>query len=189
MSFPINVNIPNPPNDPADDCPLIKQNFANIDGYLKVDHVAAGAGGAGFHKQTTFNSLNPAGAQVDPVSVEYTNIGIADVTANRPQLYWRNSQVIIPLSAVRAFGSFVTTTFPAVPPFITQFNCNPVISRGIVPQYSISLLPNAIANDNVVVIVYASNGAAIGYTFTGGVLGLTSSSSSTFTINFLVLQI
>ena len=40
--YPINVNIPAANNDPSDDQPRMKTNYANIDGYLKVNHVAAG---------------------------------------------------------------------------------------------------------------------------------------------------
>jgi hypothetical protein len=47
--FPINVNIPNAPNNPADDQPQMKLNFQNIAGFLAVDHVAAGAVNAGYH--------------------------------------------------------------------------------------------------------------------------------------------
>lgn len=58
MSFPINVNIPDAPNDPADDQPRMKANYANISGFLSVDHVAPGTTGDGFHKVVTFNSNN-----------------------------------------------------------------------------------------------------------------------------------
>jgi hypothetical protein len=52
--FPINTNVPNAPNNPANDVTPMKTNFANIDGYLKVDHVAPGSSGgsgtSGYHK-------------------------------------------------------------------------------------------------------------------------------------------
>jgi len=58
MTFPIDVNIPAANNDPADDQPLMQQNFSNINGYLQVDHTNPSATGAGQHKQVTFNSNN-----------------------------------------------------------------------------------------------------------------------------------
>jgi hypothetical protein len=58
MSFPININIPSTNDDPADDQPIMQQNYANIAGFLAVDHVPAGSIGDGFHKQVTFYSNN-----------------------------------------------------------------------------------------------------------------------------------
>lgn len=47
--YPIDENIPAAPNDPADDQPLMEQNYANIKGYLAVDHVPAGSANNGYH--------------------------------------------------------------------------------------------------------------------------------------------
>lgn len=67
MSYPINPNIPNANNDPADDQPVMQQNFANINSYLQVDHTnPAQNPGAGDHKQVTFFSPNPPTSPVSP---------------------------------------------------------------------------------------------------------------------------
>ena len=50
MSFPIDTTIPAAPNDPADDQPLMLQNFQNINSYVSEDHVAPGATNNGKHK-------------------------------------------------------------------------------------------------------------------------------------------
>lgn len=47
--YPIDTNIPSTPNDPADDQPVMQQNFANIAGYVAVDHVPAGSVNNGYH--------------------------------------------------------------------------------------------------------------------------------------------
>lgn len=84
MTFPINVNIPNAPNDPADDQPIMKQNFANISGYLAVDHVAAGTINAGIHKQVhLINQAAPA--LVGTGGVMYGNIATGNAWP-----FWRN---------------------------------------------------------------------------------------------------
>jgi hypothetical protein len=58
VTFPINVGIPSANNDPADDQPLIRQSFSNINGYVQVDHTNPGlALGAGYHKQSTYTAL------------------------------------------------------------------------------------------------------------------------------------
>lgn len=49
--FPIDTTIPAAPNDPADDQPKMQTNFANIDGYLTVDHIEPGEMNAGYHSQ------------------------------------------------------------------------------------------------------------------------------------------
>jgi hypothetical protein len=66
MSYPINTQIPNGPNDPADDQNLIRQNFGNIANYLAVDHVAAGAIDNGYH--TVVHSV-PFSTGTDPSAI------------------------------------------------------------------------------------------------------------------------
>lgn len=59
MSFPIDITIPNAPNDPADDQPKIKDNFANINSFLSVDHISPGAVNNGKHLQVQLISQAP----------------------------------------------------------------------------------------------------------------------------------
>lgn len=111
--YPINVNIPNSPNDPADDQPEMKKNYANTAGFLQVDHVAAGTNpGAGFHKQVTYNSPNIPAAIVSPtISVGFTadaaNLGGRATNRASPivQEFFRNQNGIFPTMGVRAFGN------------------------------------------------------------------------------------
>jgi len=70
MTFPINTTIPGANNDPADDQPLMQQNFGNINSYLSVDHVTPGATGNGFHKQSTYTNLS-----IKPYAAPFGNNG------------------------------------------------------------------------------------------------------------------
>lgn len=80
MTYPININIPATNNDPADDQPLIRINFSNINSYLNIDHINPAAVGAGTHKQVTFYSNNVPTPPVSP-PVLFT-----DTVAGLPQL-------------------------------------------------------------------------------------------------------
>jgi len=67
MTFPININIPAAKNTPAQDQPEMQKNYANIAGFLAVDHTAPGSFDAGTHTHVTFpNKVVPI-----PVSGEY----------------------------------------------------------------------------------------------------------------------
>jgi len=83
MTFPIDVNIPAANNDPADDQPLMQQNYANINSYLQVDHTNPAAVGAGQHKQVTFNSTNvPSVPTTPPVLFTNTQDGAGNALPN-----------------------------------------------------------------------------------------------------------
>lgn len=66
MTYPINTNIPAANNYPGDDQPIMQQNFANINGYVQVDHTNPAAVGAGEHKQVTFFSNNTPAVPTSP---------------------------------------------------------------------------------------------------------------------------
>lgn len=192
MSFPINIAIPDAPNDPADDQPLMKQNFANINSFLSVDLVAPGAIGNGFHKQSTYFTQNTPGVITDPTAVAYTNPGVADPTHS--QYYYKNSQGIFPLSSVRAFGSFLVTNAAIVPPglgtFLNFFNVATISAALNSRTFVITLTTGTVNTDNVIVLLTFSGNGTATYTFVGGVLTLVANNSSVGqTLNFLVLQI
>jgi hypothetical protein len=89
MSFPINVNIPAANDDPADDQPLMMANFANISGYVSVDHVAPGAVNNGFHKQSTYIPLASK-----PITVVGTVVALyAKTVAGLTQLFFEDQNL------------------------------------------------------------------------------------------------
>jgi hypothetical protein len=73
MTFPINTSIPAAGNNPSVDQPGIQANFANISGFLAVDHRAPGSSNAGQHNQVTFKLNQTAPSIAGGVGGLFTN--------------------------------------------------------------------------------------------------------------------
>ena len=86
MSFSVIPYIPNAPNNPADDQPIMKQNFANTVGFLSVDHTAPGVTGAGNHQQVHLLNKAAPGFSAPSTGVLYANAG---PTNSWP--FWQNA--------------------------------------------------------------------------------------------------
>ena len=189
MTFPIDVNIPAANNDPADDQPLIQQNFANINGYLQVDHTNPAAIGAGQHEQVTFNDKNIPGVQTDPTSTLYTDSGSASSIS---QLLYKNQNITLPVSALRAFGVFASTAVIGPLTMLNEYNVSSAATTNNSPRtFQINLTTNAVSSNNAVVLINASYSLTppnINYSLAGGVLTLTVTSGNAGLINFAVLQ-
>lgn len=169
--FAIDVSIPAANDTGAEDQEPMKQNFVSINGFVSVDHVAPGttnpANTAGKHKQITFDDYHPPGKLLDPVSVAYTNVGRAD--SSHPQHYWRNSQAILPLSSIRAFGLIKITstgsgtTFKPAASLESKYNLESVKYIDVVTktvqkqlsyhQFDIVLTGNAVFETNPAIFV------------------------------------
>jgi hypothetical protein len=82
MTIGYSSNIPDAPNDPADDVSIMKSNAAAISSIISVDHVGFNVAGGGQHAQVTFNANN---VPVPPVSppILFTN-----TVAGTPQLFY-----------------------------------------------------------------------------------------------------
>lgn len=109
MTFPIDTTIPAANNDPADDQPGMKDNFANINSYLQVDHTDPANPGAGQHAQVTFNANNvPATPTIPPIL--FTNT----LNTNPGLFFYSGSaasganQYSIPTGSSGTTGSFMT---------------------------------------------------------------------------------
>lgn len=85
MSFPINTQIPNAPNDPADDQPEMKKNFVNINSFLKVDHVDPGAANNGYHKQIHMSNQSAPGVGTA------TGVLYANAAGGNSWPFWQNA--------------------------------------------------------------------------------------------------
>lgn len=72
MSFPIDTTIPNAPNNPADDQPKMQTNYANIKGFLSVDHVTPGTTNDGYHTIVHFNTQGSDPGTVANITQLYT---------------------------------------------------------------------------------------------------------------------
>lgn len=106
MSFPINTAIPNLPNNPVNDVPLMKTNFANISGFLAVDHVAPGATNAGIHNQVHLVNESAPGL-IGTGGVLYANI-----TAGNSFPFWQNALGSFPLLSPVTASVSGSTTLP-----------------------------------------------------------------------------
>jgi hypothetical protein len=195
MVFPyiINTNIPDAPNDPADDQPIMKQNYANIAGFLAVDHVAAGTNpGAGFHAKVTINNVAAPAAPIDPVSVMYTAAGTASTVAD---LRFRNANAIFPVSALRVCclvqvvkGDPINTFY--VP--LNQFNVLTVektATGGLGDTYTVTFATNAVTTSSYIVSWASTNSKSIEYTQNAGSIDLKVSGTGTDKVSLLILQI
>lgn len=73
MSISYNIGIPDAPDNPSTDQPLMKNNNDNIATYVAVDHVAFNTTGSGKHNQVTFQNNNIPAVPTSP-PVLFTNI-------------------------------------------------------------------------------------------------------------------
>lgn len=108
MSFPINTGIPAANNDPADDQPIMQQNFANISGFLSVDHVAPGTSlTAGYHQQV--HLLNESA----PGLGNANGVLYANLAAAQSWPFWQNAlgslQLAGPTTAAANNGTVLIT--------------------------------------------------------------------------------
>ena len=145
MTFPINVNIPNAPNDPADDQPLMKQNFANISGFLSVDHVAPGAVGAGKHAQVELPFKSVDFPTIAGQGTLYSKgVGIN----NDAELFWR-FQVGPPLQLTNNFYT-VAGANPGVVPLmngcIMQFGITTTVGTTTPITFAVPFRLNGVLN-------------------------------------------
>lgn len=87
MTFSYNQNIPNPPNDPADDVGIMQTNAQAIAGIIAVDHVGFNVVNGGTHNQVTFAKNQtapgfPAGAVADM---------FANIATGQSWPFWQNA--------------------------------------------------------------------------------------------------
>jgi len=190
MSFTFNTGIPAANNDPSVDQPDMLSNNVSTNAILAVDHVTFNTANGGTHKQTTFIGKNPPGAQVDPTAVLYTNDGVANAT--HPQLRYRNSQGIFPISALRAAAVFqlVAVNGAVIP--TNAFNIASIVASGPPAGkiYTITLNANSVNSDDVIVSIDFSNiNTGANYTFIGGVLTINTTNRFPGDLaNFSILQ-
>jgi hypothetical protein len=162
-SFTYYANIPNAPDNPSFDQPLMQTNATSINGIIAVDHVTfniknpSGGGatpgqGGGQHLQVTFNSKNvPGGAPTDPLSIMYTN-NVSSGASNTASastvasVFYQNANAIFPVSMIRAFGSFDNTA--------TSLNTwNMTAVRNSAGSFTITMPNNVCTGTNYLIIV------------------------------------
>lgn len=118
------VNTPAAANNPSNDQPLMETNTNSASQLWLQDHYGFKDNLGGQHKQVTFSKGsvgdNVPGAQSGVNSVVFTNAGIDDPA--HPELYFINSTSTFPLSCIRAFARFTTTSTPGAVTLINSYN-------------------------------------------------------------------
>lgn len=154
-SFTYYSNIPNAPDNPSFDQPLMQINSQSINSLMAVDHVtfnttgptapSAGQSG-GQHLQVTFNSKNvPGGAPTDPVSIMYTNSGTASSVS---EVFYRNQNAIYQAMPIKAWG------YANSAGIISSQSSNVTSAvRNSLGNYTVTLSANAVSSSNFAVIV------------------------------------
>lgn len=197
-AFTFNVAVPATNNDPSVDQPDMLTNNISNNAIWAVDHItfnSSGSGGAGAsggqHLQVTFNNKAAPGAMVDPLSIAYTFDGVANTV--HPQLYYKNSQAVVPLSSMRAFGSFLTSLGTASVTLINSFNVSFTSHAGNIFVFTLTTGSIDTALNTAFVIPFFNAGntlATISYTLVGNTLTLNVSPPSVdVLVNFIVIQI
>lgn len=127
MSYPIDGTIPNAPNNPADDQPLMKDNFANIKSFLTVDHIAPGAAKNGYHNVVRFSQNQAPPALATAVG---TAVGafFANLATGQSWPFWEN-----------ALGSFQLLG----PSNFTATNGSVTLSSGLIIKFGKVTNPNS----------------------------------------------
>ena len=100
MSIGYNLNIPNAPNNPSNDQPLMQANTNAISTFLGIDHVAFGANGSGWHQQSTYPI-----SSVDPTT-SASQLAVYSKTVTQPELFIRGQSAgtVIQMSNIN-FGT------------------------------------------------------------------------------------
>lgn len=189
MSFPIDTTIPNENNDPIDDVPLMRANYNNINGYLKVDHIEAGAPGNGFHSKVTYYDIASPGVPVGNTSVGYTALGTAAPAV--PEGRFRNSLGIFPTTAIRACVLFMgSSSIPAGgnATILNGFNVVDVV-RNANGTYRVNLVAGATTGTDFLVFpIDDAGGSVTSYTKAANLVSQLSVGNNVL-LSLLVIQI
>jgi hypothetical protein len=155
MSFTYYPTIPNAPDNPSYDQPLMQINSQSINSLIGIDHVtfnSIGAGGPGAsggqHLQVTFNGKNVPGSVTDPLSILYTNSGVASPFAD---MRFTNQNGVFPVNLVRAYA-FCNTAGVAASQMINVVS----VIHSATGEYDVTLTTNAVANQNFGILVSAA---------------------------------
>jgi len=189
-----NLSIPNAPNNPSSDQPLMQINTNAINTWTGVDHLNFANTDAGKHAKVTYATTAAPGAQVNPASVAYTKAGAASSVSDN---YFTNQNGTFLLNCVRACGNFQMTNANNPALGSTQsMNVSGIASTGNGIVYTITFSANILSgayptNQPIVLITSSASGVTFSYTFTAtNVLRIQTSQNSTAAfISFAVIQI
>lgn len=160
MTFSYNPNLPNPPDDPADDVGQMQVNSASISSLIAVDHVGFNLAGGGQHNQVTFHANNVPAVPTSPPVLFTDAPSNHGATPSYPQLFFYSgnstqgsSQYIFPPSNN---GSGSTMLFGGIILKWGTFSINNGTSATTVNF--VSNFPNAIFTVNITVSTATASG-------------------------------
>lgn len=155
MTFSYFPNVPNGPDDPADDQPLMQTNTASISSLISVDHVGFNVAKGGLHNQVTFSKNQSAPGFGTGVSDLFANVATGNSWP-----FWQNAigtfQMVNPIMGSNANGSitipgglifkfgFVNSTSSGNVAYATPFPTGVISAWG--QPYFIGSNPNGNAN-------------------------------------------
>lgn len=151
QNLPYNINIPDAPNNPSNDQPLMKDNTNSTNTLIGVDHYSFNDDLGGNHKQVTFGASNtPAAINDANIGVLYTVSG--NINTNK-KIIWAQNKTnlvndIVNLSAISGFYVWRNGTQQ-------KWNCQDAIntSAGV---FTVQLDSIFTATNNVGVVVSSS---------------------------------
>jgi len=160
--FPYNRDIPDAPNNPADDQPDMKENFNSIDDLIEVDHYSFDDSLGGLHKQSTYPVESVPSTSAGQVAVYADTSGQSQLfaTTDGGAIEYQLTRMIDASQA--SFGGFVAGTVEPGYAMTTGWTFLPgnlLFQYGIVTRASISpsdisvTFPVTFSSTNIVVTV------------------------------------
>lgn len=147
MSISYNLNIPDAPNNPSDDQPLMQINTNALDTIIAIDHISFNTANGGNHQQVhlpSFTNPSVVNGTATQGSVIYSAAGTADTA--RAQIFYKNAfGVALPISPIKAFGSFDGAG-------VTLNSINVTAVRNSQGNFTLTITANAITGTNYSVL-------------------------------------
>jgi hypothetical protein len=199
-NFTARSGIPDVNDNPSDDQPDMQINNDNFIDIWDVDHIGFNAANGGTHLQNTYSGFsngNILGGSA--ASTAYPAAGVDNI--NRAQYYFRNSNSIVPVSSLKAFGIFSTSNVFISPDSLSlqnSYNVTGNVSQNLVAtattQWVINLVSNTLSSTSAAVFINFSDNSKISnfnYVLALNTLTITAlfTSATPLVINFQILQI
>ena len=185
-------DIPDGPNSPSNDQPLMKANTNEIYNLVAVDHVTFNASGAGYHKFITLPSNNSPAGSTGLGSAIYTAPGTAN-TATSQALFQTSSGTFM-MSPIRAFGRFTTVSSNGAVTLLNQYGVTSVTSSNTGRTYTIVLNAGTVTGANALTLIDLSKATTSNGSFDWSISGVTltininAGSTASYSLSFVVLQ-
>lgn len=185
-TFSYNSAFPNPNDYPGDDVDTMSTNAISIQNIIDQDHGDFNGSSAGWHRKVTFLNNYIVDLSTPPTALQSVAYTIPGTASSNPQYVFTNASGNLPVSALRAFGTFIATGNP--PAIQNGFNISTIVNVG--STYVITLSPNiTTGNSAVVLLTCSSNSVIMGYTFAANVLTISGTVfNSGLNVNFAVIQ-